>query len=358
MSKGSAVLAGILIIVGCSDNPTSSSTDKLLDSGGVTLSIIQGNNQTATVTDILPLACIVELRAPGGEQEDNPLPGVLVNFVVTDGSGNVYAGSAITDDVGRAAEIWTMGTVAGSQSMEARAVKSDGTPVVFETFKATAEPGLAVDANYIWSINVGWLNEKFIVSERYGGVDQYGNEEATVDPSTFTLSIPEPFQSSGDTIWSAVEDAARVSVHFPERSTSITFVALNDLRNYDWTIDYWFHNGPDNVDTLRVHWDIGSVEYIEVSRPTEKRAKFIGTVIKEYIYFGGASNVDTLHGQEFPVKHAARYLIPWEQTTFSGITPPAPYGSPRVYRTMSYPYYELESGFSVHSELLFYGTQK
>ena len=57
----------------------------------------------------------------------------------------MFAGSAITNDSGIVQEIWTLGTTAGEQALEARAVdQTTGEPLVFGTITATAVPDAPV----------------------------------------------------------------------------------------------------------------------------------------------------------------------------------------------------------------------
>lgn len=69
-----------------------------------------------------------------------PIAGQVVNFRVVAGGGQVFAGAAVTDAQGRAAERWTLGaSAADSQRVEARAVNpSTGAGIVFATFRAVA----------------------------------------------------------------------------------------------------------------------------------------------------------------------------------------------------------------------------
>jgi hypothetical protein len=77
------------------------------------------------------------------EANGKPIAGQLVNFVVTQGGGSVFAGSAITSVKGLAQEYWTLGTVAGEpQALEVRAVDpTTGVKQTFGTFTATPTAG-------------------------------------------------------------------------------------------------------------------------------------------------------------------------------------------------------------------------
>ena len=104
-----------------------------------------GNGQTATVNAAVAVAPAVQVR----DQFNNPVPGVSVTFAPAAGSGSVVGGAATTDASGIAAVTsWTLGTVAGGQTLTATSGTLNGSPV---TFTAT---GTAAGAAQL-SINGG-----------------------------------------------------------------------------------------------------------------------------------------------------------------------------------------------------------
>ena len=69
-----------------------------------------------------------------------PVPDYLVNFVVVDGGGSVFAGAALTSHEGLAIDYWTLGPVLGEQHVEVRSVNSNtGQKEVWGTFVAIAK---------------------------------------------------------------------------------------------------------------------------------------------------------------------------------------------------------------------------
>ena len=97
-----------------------------------------GDAQVGTVGEELP--GVLAVRVVDGH--GNPVRGQRVNFVVTAGGGSVYGGSSNTSDSGLAYERWTLGTTAGQQRLEARAVDNvTGAPLLFAAFTATAVAG-------------------------------------------------------------------------------------------------------------------------------------------------------------------------------------------------------------------------
>ncbi len=103
------------------------------------MQVTGGDVQSGPVGTELPAALTVRVLDAAGAV----IAGQVVNFRIVSGNGTVFAGAAITDAQGRAAERWTLGTVAAdSQRVEARAVNpATGAAIVFATFTATATVG-------------------------------------------------------------------------------------------------------------------------------------------------------------------------------------------------------------------------
>jgi len=99
------------------------------------LTIGNGNNQTATAGSVLPIAPSVTVRDARG----NPSAGVSVTFTVGANSGVVVGGTAVTNTAGVATvSSWTLGGTAGTQTLVASVA---GLPSV--TFSASATSGTA-----------------------------------------------------------------------------------------------------------------------------------------------------------------------------------------------------------------------
>lgn len=128
-----AVVAGVVAVLACD------STEPRLQPGPATaLLVVAGNDQTGTVDQELSQPLIVRVVDAAGLG----VPGQIVNFRVTAGHGEVFAGAAITSDSGFAGDRWVLGkSTADSQRVEARAVSASGQPLVFGVFRATAIPG-------------------------------------------------------------------------------------------------------------------------------------------------------------------------------------------------------------------------
>ncbi|BDU70453.1 hypothetical protein GETHOR_25540 [Geothrix oryzae] len=100
------------------------------------IAISSGDNQTAVVGTQLSAPLVAQVLNKQGQ----PIPGFVVNFVVTSGGGEIFAKTMISDANGLAGGIWTLGTIAGVQTMEARAITPSGT-IIYATFSAIATVG-------------------------------------------------------------------------------------------------------------------------------------------------------------------------------------------------------------------------
>ncbi|MDH3495501.1 MAG: hypothetical protein OER21_01945 [Gemmatimonadota bacterium] len=104
-----------------------------------TVAIISGSGQTDTVEATLPQPIVVEARDAAGA----PVPNDTVDFVALDG-GSLAPSRAVTDAVGRASAVWTLGPVASVQSGQARLPFSGSVAA----FQATATPGAPVQLQF------------------------------------------------------------------------------------------------------------------------------------------------------------------------------------------------------------------
>lgn len=134
--------------------------------------VMSGDGQTVEVATELPQALVVRLVNANGV----PLRGKSVNFVVTAGGGSVFAGAANSDADGFAREHWTLGTAAGVQTVEMRALDTAGATVVYATFGATALAGLTTSIVAVEGDNQsGQQGQTLPITVRVRTADQYGN---------------------------------------------------------------------------------------------------------------------------------------------------------------------------------------
>ena len=132
---GTQTLTGRVETGGVTNNPivfTATATPP----AGAQMVIVSGNNQTAPVGRLVPVAPTVQVRGAGGV----PVPGVSVTFAVASGGGAVVGSRQITDATGTATVGgWFLGNTPGTNTLTASAA---GTPSV--SFTATAQAGQAV----------------------------------------------------------------------------------------------------------------------------------------------------------------------------------------------------------------------
>jgi len=122
----------IVGLVGCGDDLTLPGPG----STGLSLDVLDGNNQSGTVGQELENPVVVVVKNTAGV----PIPGRQVLFAAT-GAGSFEPSSATTDAQGKALSHWTLGTVPGDYEGQATVVaQEDSTPPPV-TFRATANAG-------------------------------------------------------------------------------------------------------------------------------------------------------------------------------------------------------------------------
>ena len=97
--------------------------------------IVSGDGQTGRAGQELPLPLVVKVRNANG----GPRAGHVVQFVITSGSGSVFAGAHRSNSKGIVQDYWTLGA-AGVNTIEARAIDpTTGEKRTFAAFRATAQ---------------------------------------------------------------------------------------------------------------------------------------------------------------------------------------------------------------------------
>jgi hypothetical protein len=171
MIAGAAALLLALLTAGCNGEVVG---------GGqrpARLLVLSGDLQTGTVGTELPQPLVVKVVDDAGK----PVRDQLVNFRVTAGGGSVFAGSAITNKNGIAQERWTLGAVADTQQVEARAVDPEtGAGVVFATFRAIGTTDAPATIAAVAPTAAGGLAGFALDSVAVRVVDAYGNPVAGV----------------------------------------------------------------------------------------------------------------------------------------------------------------------------------
>ena len=116
--------------------------DLLLPSSGqpALITVVSGNGQTGTVGQPLGDPWVVEVTDPG----ERPVAGVEVVFVAPGDAAIIPNDTVVTGSDGRATVRYTLGTLSGEQTIEARAKPVVPTPSLTTTLSAIAEPEPAV----------------------------------------------------------------------------------------------------------------------------------------------------------------------------------------------------------------------
>jgi len=127
--------ASLLLATACGQDPTAPP-----DLGQISLLVVSGDGQSGVVGTELPQPLVIRATNSRGAG----IADLTVNFHVTSGAGNMFAGSASTNSRGVAADYWTLGTsIAQVQAVEVRAVLANGQKQILGVFTATALPGPA-----------------------------------------------------------------------------------------------------------------------------------------------------------------------------------------------------------------------
>jgi len=122
----------VIALSACSDTRVTGTSPDFLS-----MSIVSGDGQTGLPGQTLPDPMVVRIETTRG-RKTGPASGVLVNFVVTQGGGSMYAGTGMTDENGVASDWWTLGPEEGPNELEVRAVHgAAGVKELYGSFSAT-----------------------------------------------------------------------------------------------------------------------------------------------------------------------------------------------------------------------------
>jgi len=242
------------------------------------LDVVSGSAQSAPVGTELPQPLVVKVTDAKG----HAVKGQVVNFVVTAGGGHVFAGSNVTNADGIAQERWTLGTGAGPQTLEVRAVdNTTGQALVFATFTATAAPGaptqaVAVPDSSVVGVVGSVVEDSFAVLVR----DQYGNPTPGVQVAWAvmlgggSITTPTTTDAAGIARTQWVLGTAAVTYHTATATVAgktLTFAAngatsLNKLTpdgltlaaGSQLTVSASAFGGAGSVVGLPIHWQVTS----------------------------------------------------------------------------------------------------
>lgn len=201
--KGSTGLISFLLLasLACSSTDEGGGDGPQLSANVV--EVIGGNDQTGPVGQQLPTPIriqVLDTIEAGGSaaagappSEPVPIPGQLVNFVITSGGGSVFVGSVQTDSLGQAQNLWTLGPTSGTQCLEARAMEG-GVPVTFAQVCATATPGALAHAGFLSDTAVVYGDSTYRIP--VWATDAFGNTVSAPAPTSLD-SLPIVADSLG-----------------------------------------------------------------------------------------------------------------------------------------------------------------
>jgi len=146
-----------------------------------TLTVVAGsNNQVGIAGQALPVPITVHVL----DQNGNPIPGAVVSWTIIGASGTVSSPTSTTNASGDASVIWTLGTVAGTDSLTASL--ANGVSVLI-TAIATAGPfeNLRIVSGDSQSVAIGVASAPMVVR----AVDVNGNPVAGVTVNFATNNV-------------------------------------------------------------------------------------------------------------------------------------------------------------------------
>lgn len=177
------VRLGLLLLLALQLGLAACSGDNLLlPSAGqpAKISVVSGDGQTATVGHPLGDSLVVVVTDPEGRA----VQGVEVAFVAPAGAAMAPGDTVATGANGQAAVIYTLGTTAGSQTVEARATPVVSSPSLTTTFTASAVPETAAVLESAGGDGqTGQVSAALADSLAVRAVDRFGNGVSGVEVS-------------------------------------------------------------------------------------------------------------------------------------------------------------------------------
>jgi hypothetical protein len=116
MSRLAIAASALAIAAACSNNGDNFNA-VIPNPPGVSI-VVTSNNQSATVGLALAQPIVVRVTA-GPDGTGGPIGNVVVTWTVLSGGGSVSVGTSTTDSQGFASVIWTVGPVAGTNTLSA-----------------------------------------------------------------------------------------------------------------------------------------------------------------------------------------------------------------------------------------------
>jgi hypothetical protein len=233
--------------------------------GALSLSVLSGGSQQGLPGQQLAEPIVVRVTDGNG-----PVEGVLINFVVVQGGGQVFAGAALTNSRGEARERWTLGEM-GENVIEARGVdQTTGEAIVYARIIAHAVAGpVATLTVYPEVPQLRLLDSLVDVTQFVVAQDAAGN---VVPEPPLTLSAPEPLRVVDNRVTADRETAGRVTITSGPASVSLETHFIADLTRIRWGLGYrcyrgwvWSGAGTEDVDSTVTVVVSDSVKYENLS---------------------------------------------------------------------------------------------
>lgn len=289
--------------------------------GHVRFTILSGDGQVGRPYTELPDPLVVL-----AERDGKPWKKQIVNFVVTDGGGWVFAGSALTDNKGTARDYWTLGS-AGAQELQVRAVDSQtGEKLVFATFTATAviprtsvvQGTVVVDGGGVPGVTVTlYGTESAVTTTGPEGIFQFAGLLA----GGFTVTISGwpadyEFDEVSQGISLTEDDVAVVEFHGRAITTSSGWQAVHLPGEYAYFTEVWGTSASDvfvggarnDYEGVMLHFD--GTEWVEQPLPA-------GTGLVTSIWGLSPTEVYAVAGTRVLRLEGNEWTRPWENDMIS-----------------------------------------
>ncbi|HEX8274468.1 MAG TPA: Ig-like domain-containing protein [Longimicrobiaceae bacterium] len=203
-----------LALAACDNGPTDPAGR---DPADLAASVVLGDAQAGTVGRALADSVVVQVSTRGG----SPLRGLELEWRVLSEGGEILRSTTTTGRDGRSANAWVLGTRAGEQLLEVRALL-DGGPAVLDTVRASAAADVPAALRLVGD-SVRTLGVGDTVRLAVQGTDRFGNpvpaaalrpQWASLDPTVAVADSTGLVRvvGAGDAAVEAVAGTARVRV--------------------------------------------------------------------------------------------------------------------------------------------------
>jgi hypothetical protein len=254
--------------------------------GPISLSVVSGGGQEGLPGEELAEPIVV--RVTDG---DGPVEGVLINFVVVQGGGQVFAGAALTNSQGEARERWTLGAE-GENVVEARGVdQATGEAIVYARITAHAvdpnQGAVATLTVYPEVPQLRLLDSLVDVTLYVRARDAQGN---WIPNAPLTLSAPAPLRVMGNLVTADRETAAWVAISSGPAAASLETHFIVDLPRIRWRLSYRCYEGF----TLTPVADVDSTVTVVVSdsvRYERQPVDSLGPTTRLYLWSTGTTTM-------------------------------------------------------------------